>query len=251
MKFWNRHINFYRQQGAGVPQDLFGECSRILANFYLQDYDRNISEYCLSMGGQYFRYADDQVFFAKESEDLESLIAKASSLLMKEGLNFNQKKVKIMSFEGFREFYAFDNFLQLASNVDPGNIEKIVEEQINLYLETKEKLRKQGLSLLKRILNVLKKHKFQPSNIQSLKNSILDYEFIVTAPFDSKDWKLLYDLFDEAEKMKLTGILREICGKTYYSLFLYHQKKFFGAIQQPTTDIDERIEELKSFYSLI
>ncbi|HUO56038.1 MAG TPA: hypothetical protein VMU27_01200, partial [Candidatus Paceibacterota bacterium] len=27
LRFWNRHINFYRQQGAGIPQDTFGECS--------------------------------------------------------------------------------------------------------------------------------------------------------------------------------------------------------------------------------
>jgi len=45
LRYWNRHINFYRQQGAGVPQDLFGECSRILANFYLQNYDKALSSH--------------------------------------------------------------------------------------------------------------------------------------------------------------------------------------------------------------
>ena len=68
LRYWNRHINFYRQQGAGVPQDLFGECSRILANFYLQEYDKKMFKYCNDIDCNYFRYADDQVIFLDSKE---------------------------------------------------------------------------------------------------------------------------------------------------------------------------------------
>lgn len=70
LKFWNRHINFYRQQGAGIPQDSFGECSRVLANFYLQRYDKKMNTLCREHDALFFRYADDQVIFANTKEDL-------------------------------------------------------------------------------------------------------------------------------------------------------------------------------------
>ncbi len=35
LNYWNRNTNLYNKQTVGIPQDAMGDCSRILANFYL------------------------------------------------------------------------------------------------------------------------------------------------------------------------------------------------------------------------
>lgn len=37
LRNWNRRFERYSQKAVGIPQDETGDCSRILANFYLQD----------------------------------------------------------------------------------------------------------------------------------------------------------------------------------------------------------------------
>ena len=43
---WNKRIEGYNIKTVGLPQDEIGDCSRILANFYLQDYDSAIKAIC-------------------------------------------------------------------------------------------------------------------------------------------------------------------------------------------------------------
>jgi hypothetical protein len=251
LRFWNRHINFYRQQGAGVPQDLFGECSRILANFYLQDYDQNISAFCNDLGCQYFRYADDQIIFINDSSNPEKIISKASSLLMKEGLNFNQMKVNTMSIDQFRMYYSFSSFFELAferDNISNDDIIRKIENQIDFYLKNRMILRKSGLSLLKRILGLLNKYKVLPKNLDILKQAILNYDFFHKSHFSSIDLNKIYRLLNEAERKKMIEILDVLINGSYYTFFLHDIKKFYQEICFSTVIIDKRIEELKDFY---
>jgi hypothetical protein len=39
LRYWNRDFENFKQKNIGIPQDEVGDCSRILANFYLHEYD--------------------------------------------------------------------------------------------------------------------------------------------------------------------------------------------------------------------
>lgn len=249
LKFWNRHINFYRQQGAGIPQDLFGECSRILANFYLQSYDKKIYQYCQKKGARYFRYADDQIIFAKTKEDLEEIIAKASSFLMRDGLNFNQKKVNIMSFKELNKLYSFQNFLDLAETRGKTVSKETLEKQINFYFKNKKKLRKGGSSLLKRILNISGKMKRKPANFKEVKALVLTEDFLAKSPLGPHDFGKIYSLLNKREQKRMLRILDSIIEKCLYSNYLYTIKAFYKSEGISTRRIGVRVTYVKNFYS--
>lgn len=105
--------------------------------------------------------------------------------------------------------------------------------------------------MLKRILNILNKHKIEPSNFGGLKKEILTYDFFNTAPLHSSDWKLIYDLLEVDEKAIMLDIFQNLMNTSYYSYFLYNGRQFYSEIGQPVDAIDRRIEELKDFYSFV
>lgn len=118
LKNWNKLINSYRPQSVGLPQELVGDCSRILANFYLQEYDHAIKTYCDARGIKYLRYADDQIFFVPRIYDTRKVVRRASIELSKLGLNINSKKVVVWKDkETFTKYKAFDLFETLPHDV--------------------------------------------------------------------------------------------------------------------------------------
>lgn len=250
LRFWNRHINFYRQQGAGIPQDIFGECSRILANFYLQSYDQKIYDFCRKKNARYFRYADDQVILAKSKEDLEEIIAKASSFLMRDGLNFNQKKVNIKSIQDLNDYFSFENFLELALKKNKKLPSKTtVEKQISFYFKNKDILRKGGWSLLKRILNVSAQLPNKPENFKRIKPHLLTKEFLLKSPLGHEDFSRIYLLLNKREKAKMISILNQIIEECLYSNYLYEIKAFFKTERLPIRRVGMRLTYVKNFYA--
>jgi hypothetical protein len=249
LRFWNRHINFYRQQGSGIPQDTFGECSRILANFYLQSYDKRISEFCKSKGARFFRYADDQIIFASSRELLEEIVAKASSLLMREGLNFNQKKIKVFTIKDFKMYYAFDNFLKLA-NKDVKKIDTVVlEKQIKFYIKNKDKLKKGGLSLLRRLISVLSSVEKKPNNFIELKRYIIREFIPKNYSISTPDLNKIYEILNKAEKAEMIKQINRDIDSSWYTNHLYCLKLFFKSQKIPVRRITTRITYLKRFYN--
>lgn len=251
LRFWNRHINFYRQQGAGIPQDTFGECSRVLANFYLQTYDQKISEYCEKKGTRFFRYADDQVIFAKTKKDLEEIITRASTFLMRDGLNFNQKKVKIMKVKEFKKYYAFNSFFKLTFKEDTPINAKILEQQINFYFRNKKKLKKGGISLLRRIIGLLSKSKKKPKNFSDFKKNILNDFLVGNYMISRSDLNRIYKILTEREKDKMINTLNEMIEDCWCTGFLYDLDFFYKKHKIPTKNIRKRITFLKNFYGFI
>jgi hypothetical protein len=250
LRYWNRHINFYRQQGAGIPQDVFGECSRILANFYLQSYDKQFSKYCTALGGKYFRYADDQVVFADSKAKLEIIIAKASSLLMREGLNLNQKKVKIMSIKEFKKYYSFQSFLDLAQKSNSDVKMETLRKQIALYLRSRNNLRKSGFSILKRILGILSKTRQRPKNFILLKQHLLSQDVLVgNYSLTSSDLSRIYVLLNKREKNKFLKIIESNAEKCLYTVYLYNLRVFYKSIKLSTRTVTSQISRVNKFYN--
>jgi len=120
---WNKKHEGYNLKTVGIPQDEMSDCSRILANFYLQDYDLQMKEICDSEDAKFIRFADDQVIFAKSKESAQKILFKASKELFKINLNLNSNKVKeFESKEEFEKYWAFEIFENLTNTNDTTKI---------------------------------------------------------------------------------------------------------------------------------
>ena len=71
------------------------DCSRILANYYLQKYDFFAEALCTKSGALYFRYADDTMILMNEPDKRERLLLLITRRLDRIGLRVNQKKVHL------------------------------------------------------------------------------------------------------------------------------------------------------------
>jgi hypothetical protein len=122
---WGKRDMNYERQSAGLPQDEVGDCSRILANFYLQDYDGQIHKLCHNKDAGYLRYADDQIIAARDESTAKEVMFLASKELAKIGLNLNASKAKFFNNkDDFKIYWSFDIFKLLADKNDKNAIEK-------------------------------------------------------------------------------------------------------------------------------
>lgn len=82
---------------AGIPQG--SPISPLLANFYLEDFDRVLEE----SGRKLVRYADDFLILAKSTDEARQALLQTETLLAAEHLKLNEKKTHIVDFDhGFR-----------------------------------------------------------------------------------------------------------------------------------------------------
>lgn len=138
LRGWNKQYEGYGIKTVGIPQDEYGDCSRLLANFYLQEFDSVIKKCCNELDANYLRYSDDMIFFCPDKAVASQLLLFASKELHKIGLDINSSKVKF--FDGsdeFLQYWCFDDFIKLQSN-DPNEINTVVEKYFNLIDEGKD-----------------------------------------------------------------------------------------------------------------
>ena len=108
LKYWNKPFEGYHPKSVGLPQEETGDCSRILANFYLREYDKEIKKLCNEYKCDYLRFADDMTIFAPNKKIAEYILFEASKYLHKLGLNINCSKVKFFNKAGFQIYQAFE-----------------------------------------------------------------------------------------------------------------------------------------------
>lgn len=158
LKSWNKLINSYRPQSVGLPQELIGDCSRILANFYLHEYDRSMKEFCDKNNIKYLRYADDQMFFVPKKYDTRKVVRKSSIELSRLGLNINSKKVVVwLDKEKFKKHKAFDLFESLPSEVTypKDHTSATANTFVELFLASeRSEIVKKGAPILKTIISI-------------------------------------------------------------------------------------------------
>lgn len=175
LQHWNRRLEGYNAKTVGIPQDEIGDCSRILANFYLQDYDAALSEICEQHDSKYVRFADDQVIYSPDTKAARSIIFEASKELAKINLNLNSGKIReYKTKEDFNVYWAFEIFDSLASSSDP----KTISRGIETFFENQDKGTEfRYHSVLKKILSIDKElihSKFHPR----LTSMLLDSDFL-------------------------------------------------------------------------
>lgn len=242
LKYWNRDINGYDSQFNGIPQDAFADCSRIIANYYLQDYDQEISAFTTSMNGTYFRFADDQIIIAESLKDAKDALRKASLELSKLGLNINKAKVFYRTVEELIQHFSYKEFAAIEEH---GDDPMVLETIARNYLSA-ESLDKK-YSLLNKIFS---------KDINKLRQDIrtrliadaLDEDFLTHY---SKSWTLkrIYKRLNKSEQEGFLKYIELLCDSDEFTSFHFEVLAFYREIKRDTTNIIIRIKYLHSKWS--
>jgi len=249
LHYWNRSLNHYNAQSVGLPQDAMNDCSRILANYYLQEYDAYISDICRKMKAGYFRYSDDQFFFADSQQDLEYLIYKATKKLVSIGLSLNQKKVRIgtaSSLIKYRSFEMYDKVSSIDEERDISKIEEFIDEYFRL-LDSKEILdiKNNGINLLNRALSFTRILRKLPNAKRiRLLSCYLDKKYLVDSRADQLE-RIYSLLITHGERAGFCGLLDELSKETFHNYFHYQVLVFYKKNHLNFDHILARIDELE------
>ncbi|MEP3890166.1 MAG: RNA-directed DNA polymerase [Hellea sp.] len=137
LRYWDRRLNGYQPSSKGIPQEIISDASRLLANFYLINFDVEFSLYCKNNNLKYARWADDIVVFGSSPKKLEIAIHAASKILLKDGLNLNSSKTNVYSKGEYREYRAMDTIGVLNKN-EPAKADKRIKLHMNNLNKGKE-----------------------------------------------------------------------------------------------------------------
>lgn len=239
---WNKKFQGYSKKSVGLPQDEISDSSRLLANFYLQDFDKAIKKKCDELDAKYLRYADDQLIYTKTKEDAQYLVYEASKLLSKIGLNINTGKVEYFDNpEKFNQYWAFEIFELLGDKKNKENINKGIKK----YIEWKDKrISFKEHSVLRRILNQDFKL-FETSSKHKVLAYLFDKEFISMM----NNWSMtkVYNQLNEEDKKEFLKILDTLIEEYHFNYFHYNLIVFYekNKIDFDKERILKRIEELK------
>jgi len=107
LRNWNKAHCLYTESTKGLPMDVVGDCSRLLANFFLTSFDETFRQQIEDDGGHYMRFADDMVVRARSRSECSEFVYKASEELHRYGLNVNVAKVRYCSKLEFEQYWGF------------------------------------------------------------------------------------------------------------------------------------------------
>ena len=211
----NRKYYSYTNLSVGLPQDEVGDCSRILANLYLQEYDKYVYDLCREKDAKYLRYADDQIIASKNQDVPLEIMFEGSKELTKLGLNLNANKAVIMDSNQFQAYWSFD----IHSLIDDGK----AKEAFNLFEKRlSEKANFRSLSILKRLLNLpsLKTKPFR----DELLNLVLDGNTITN--FDGYYLGRIYTLTAKEDRQDFISLLNRLSDKILFNQFHWRVLSF-------------------------
>lgn len=152
---WNRKNTGLHAQAVGIPQDALADCSRILANFYLQKYDKFAGQVCAKADALYFRYADDQMLLLKGTEHAERLMLLLTRHLDRFGLRVNQKKVDLWTTKELQTYRCRGIqaiFAKKGDNQDKVLVRKFTDDYLAMPVGKLKDTWNGGLPLLNRLL---------------------------------------------------------------------------------------------------
>jgi hypothetical protein len=248
LNYWNREINFYNGQTVGLPQDALGDFSRILANFYLQDYDLYMKAKAEEVGGSYFRYADDQFLFAPDEDGVKKLVFFASKKLNCFGLSINQKKVVYRKTEELITYRSFDVFEILANEEtrdNPDIIESFADEYLKIRSSGLDSLKGKGLPLVNKLL--FRKIELLPvSKKMVILSDLLDDNYISIIKADK--FERIYSLLYSKDRKKFINQLLKLSQKNYHNSFHYELIKFLKSKKIDSSTVKERVAVLQKLY---
>lgn len=232
-----RPFSRFAPRSVGLPQDEVGDCSRILANFYLQRYDQQITRICAQMGCRYLRYADDQLIFGNDRSTLEDLIFFASRELFGLNLNINVAKVRYFSESEFREYWAWELF----ELIGDGSVDTALECFLEWRVQKKDF---RWSSVLKRLLNAnwigLRK-----AQVELLLDQLLQPDFLRK----SDSWTLtrIAQKLTVSKRTKMFSVIDDICSTTFLNGFIYNVLRFYSTWREgfDLAPLKARLEKIR------
>jgi hypothetical protein len=158
---WNKALRFYQPSSKGLPMDMVGDMSRVLANFYLVEVDKQLQERASHGGGVYMRWADDMTIKCKGQLEAYELIYFAGEVLHDIGLNINAAKVKIRSKADFFSGWGFKimNALQDENRVQQG-VNWLQEQWNDPHYHRKETALKRAITVLSKKPELIQERKW-------------------------------------------------------------------------------------------
>ena len=239
LRNWNLKNDKYHLKSVGIPQNEFGDQSRLLANFYLQNYDKTVKQICDISNAIYIRYADDQIIIVKDIKKLNNIMYVISRELNCLGLNLNASKVKKYNKETIQILYGIPIF----KLIDDKKYDEAVDKFFDFY--NRKDVDFNYTSSLKRFLNI-GFDKFNMSNRNKLKSIITEYQFVR----ESNEYymKKIYNNLLEEEKNDFIDLIYKISEETTYNSFHYNAINFLQKIDAKDNidKIISRIHEIKT-----
>jgi reverse transcriptase-like protein len=229
---WNRRNTGLHPQSVGLPQDVLADCSRILANYYLQRYDQFAGAVCANHAGLYFRYADDQMILLNDSTTVERLLLLITRRLDRFGLRVNQKKVHLWTAAELQEHRCRAIqaiFAEKGDNQNPALVRQFVDAYLAIPKADLEKTWNQGMPLLNRLLW---------SNVGSLPRALFN---TIVARFTSEPYLLradhkklvrVHELNGQrARPIDLATYLRRIGERSVHNSYHYEVLAFANSVK--------------------
>jgi hypothetical protein len=240
---WNKKIEGYNAKTVGLPQDEIGDCSRILANFYLQDYDLAMKEICDKYDSKYIRFADDQIIFTQNKEIARLILFEASRELFKINLNINSSKVR--EFESnveFEKYWAFEIFDQLKDVENQEMLNRGVKQYLALL---KDGIIFKNSSVLKRLLTIDFKL-IDPQYRHQILSVFFEHDFLSGLNL----WYYKRIRIAVENDLEFFSRLDGMINSTLFNSFLYNLRLFYSKERKDfdLSIIDDRIEEIKNAY---
>jgi len=253
LNYWNRDINLYNRQTVGIPQDAMGDCSRILANFYLQPYDKTTYKLCKQNKCKYLRYADDQFLFSKDKDKLNFLIFKMSKELNSLGLSANQEKVKIMNTEDlikYRSFKFFDLIKEDKNKKDKNKVEQFVDCYLDLLDKSGlDKIKDKGIPLLNKALFCPALKNIDFSKKTKLISCYLDDEYLKNCRWFYLD--KIYKMLKKNDRQQFVKKLNSLSSKLIHNAFHYELLNFYKKNKINNQLVCERIIKLSKIEPIL
>lgn len=237
MKYWNRKFNIYSENNVGLPQNEFGDQSRLLANIYLNDYDSIMYEICTKYNAMYSRYADDQIILFNTEEDINNIMYVSNEELRKLGLNINAGKTKKYTKEELIDYFVFKPLQLLEKN------EYDIATDVFFKIVEKNKIIQNVRSdtFFRRCLSI-GLDKFSKENRTKILNYVLKKDFIINSNLDylSK----IYNNLDEAEKKEYIDKIKKYFELIKFNGFHYTVINFFKKVKL-NDEYNEYINKLR------
>ena len=227
LNHWNRRNTGLHPQAVGLPQDALADCSRILANYYLQKYDKFAASVCDQIDAMYFRYADDQMILLNDPCKVSGLLLLITRHLDRYSLRVNQKKVylwKTVDLNKHRCRAIQSIFANKGDNKKPDLVMKFVNAYLAISKKELHKSWNHGIPLLNRLiwsnLEALPKHLFK----QIVRRLVSD-EYLHCA--DQKKLKRVFDLNAKmASPINFTARLKRIGKTCVHNAYHYEVRAF-------------------------
>ena len=220
LKYWNRRFYHYSENNVGIPQNEFGDQSRLLANVYLNEYDEIMYDVCTKNNAMYTRYADDQIILFDNDADINTIMYVANEELRKLGLNINAGKTKKFTKEELIDHFAFI----ILEYLEKKEFDKAVDSFFEIVDKYENIKNVRSDTFFRRCLS-LKLVNFSKDNRKRILDYILTKDFIINSNVDHL-YKIYINLND-IEKQSFISDIKEYFELIKFNGFHYNVINFF------------------------